>query len=173
MNFRSFLIWFNILIFFSSRLIIFSCFQLLLNAVVTEVSLLSSASSTFFGAFGGSQSDFEYSFLMYCSSSFLLPNFTKHKRTALFSLLKSIGIFVVSGFIDIPNPKFNPKFNPSVSNISFDTDSFLLHKLWHFRLFGFRGRSVGLVVVLIRWTVFCLTECLASAMIPNFLWQIS
>ena len=40
------------------------------------------------------------------------------QSTTLFSLLKSIGIFVVSGFIDIQNLRFNP----SVSNTSFDTD---------------------------------------------------
>ena len=105
---------------------------------------------------------------MYCSSSFLSPNFTKHRRTARFSLSKSMGIFVVSGFIAIPNPRFNP----SVSKISFDTDSLLLHKLWHFKLFGFRGRFVG-SFVLIRCTAFFVTENLASAMMPNFWWHIS
>ena len=123
-----------------------------------------SASFTFFGAFGGPQSNVEYSFLIYLSSSFLSPNFTNHKHTALFSLSKLTGIFVVSGFIAIPNYKFNP----SVSKISFDTDSFLLQRLWHLRLLGFRGRFVG-SFVFIRWIAFFVIENLASAMMPNFL----
>ena len=125
---------------------------------------MSIASSTFFGAFGGSHFDLECSLVIYCSSSFLSPNFTKQRRTALFNLTKSIGIFVLSGFIEIPNPRFNP----SVSSTSFETDSFLLHRLWHFRLFGFFGKSVG-SVMLYRCIAFWVIEYLVSAIIPNFL----
>ena len=103
---------------------------------------------------------------MYCSSSCLSPNFTKQRHTALFILLKSIGIVALSGFIDI----LNPRFNSSVSKTSFDVESLLLHKLWYFRLLGFHDRSVVSVIVLIKCTTFRLTEYLASAMIPNFLW---
>ena len=105
---------------------------------------------------------------MYCSSSFLSPNFTKQRRTALFNLSKSIGIVVLSGFIDIPNPRFRPR----VFNTSFDTDSSLLHRLWHFRLLGFRDRSFGSVVVSIKCIAFRLTEYLASVIVPNFLRQM-
>ena len=66
-------------------------------------------------------------FLIYCSSSFLSPNFTKQRRTAIFNLLKSIRIIVLSGYIDIQNPRFRPR----ISNTSFDTDSLLLHRLLH------------------------------------------
>ena len=106
---------------------------------------------------------------MYCSSSLFSPNFTKQRRTALFNLSKSIGIVILSGFIDIPNPRFRPR----VSNTSFDTDSSFLHRLWHFRLLGFRGRSFGSVLVSIECITFRLTEYLASAIIQNFLWQMS
>ena len=121
------------------------------------------------GAFGGGHSDFECSCFRYCSSSFFSPNFTKQRRTARFSLSKSTGIDFLSGFIDTPNPRFSPR----VSNTSFDTDSWFSHRLWHFKLLGFRGRSFGSVVVFNRCITFRLTECLVSAMIPNFLWQMS
>ena len=106
---------------------------------------------------------------MYCSSSFLSPNFTKQRRTALFNLSKFIGIVVLSGFIDIPNPRFMPR----VFNTTSDTDSSFLHRLWYFRLLDFRSRSFGLVVVSIKCITFRLTEYLASAIISNLLWQMS
>ena len=164
MDFHSFLILLSTFIFFSSRLTTCSCFQLLLKAVVTAVSYLSIDSFTIFGAVDGSPSNFEWSFLKYFFSSFLSPNFIKQRRTALFNLLKSIRIFVLSGFIEIPNPRFNPR----VSKTSFDTESLLLHKLWLFRLLDFRGRSIGSVVVSIKCITFCLTEYLASAMHFSF-----
>ena len=67
--------------------------------------------------------------------------------------LKSIGIVLLSGFKEMPKPRFSPR----VSRISVDTDSLFWQRLWHLRLFDFRGRFIGSLVPT-RWFTLAATE---------------